>query len=263
VYPRDQPPALRPWLRDNALRLPLLASDYLEAPAGSGSWEDIAIRDSAIAHAQVASHMLVVAPPESSSTSVPCRVSIPPDARQGTNPAGAGGQDAGRGEQRGSETGGEGARAASTCGLVSGWHVQKGDRCNMAFLQACHSILHGVGAVDRLHWFTCAAQALACIASSMAEPPPLIWKNAAAALEQLQLVLGDDAALERSKLSALSRYAAAEICDAARLSVAASRNSSLSVASAAAARVASGGEELASIVAMLAAGDLPVPCLAR
>ena len=137
--------------------------------------------------------------------------------------------------------------------------MQRGDRCNLAFLQACQSILHGVGAVDRLHWFTCAAQALVCIASSMAEPPPLIWKNAAAAMEQLQLLLGDDAALERTKLSALSRYAVAEICGAAWSSAAVS-NSSMS---AAAARVASGGGELAGIVAMLAAGGLPVPCLAR
>ena len=53
VYPRERPPALRAWLRDNALRLPVLASDYLVSSERMGSWEAIAARDRAIAHAQV------------------------------------------------------------------------------------------------------------------------------------------------------------------------------------------------------------------
>ena len=85
-----------------------------------------------------------------------------------------------------------------------------GDQCNIAYLQACQGILHGDDAVERLHWFTCAAQALICIATSMADPPAIVWKNAAAALEQMQL-LSQDSWLEQTKLTALSRYAFAEV----------------------------------------------------
>ena len=259
VYPRLEPPALRPWLRDNALRLPLLASDYVEAAAHSGEWEDIATRDSAIAHAQVASHMLMVAPPESSSSStVPCRISIPADLSPARGPTTGREEDAAAGYRRRERDERRGQSAASwNCSVVKGRHVATGDKCNIAFLQACQGVLHGDGAVDRLHWFACAAQALVCIATSMADPPALVWKNAAAALEQMQL-LSQDVWLERTKLTVLSRYAFAEICVEAQ---AHSSSGNSSVTALAGDRVAQGGAELLHIVEILAASGLPVPCL--
>lgn len=263
IYPRNEPPPLRPWLRDNGMRLPVLSSNFIAAPAGSGLWEDVAIRDAAIAHAQVASHMLVNPPPatpapasasaspSSSSSSAPagqhadgtqgagCRVVIAPDKRD----AGSGADGVGHA--------GDGASQSSRgvlpiCSTLEGWEIAEGEKCNLVFLQACRGILEGVGDIDRLSWFSCAAQALICIASSMAEPPPLIWKNAAAAMEQILIQLGDPLkqdyeSHEATKMMALSRYATAEICKSKT-------------------PVAEGDAELALVLDMLADAGMPVTC---
>ena len=114
---------------------------------------------------------------------------------------------------------GEGAlpEQPKECGTLEGVAVE-GDRCNLGYLEACQDVLEGLGPVEHLSWFACSAQILICIASSMAEPPPLIWKNAAAALEQMQLISNDDAnsekgkMLEETKLGALYHYASAHLC---------------------------------------------------
>jgi hypothetical protein len=41
VYPRLEPPPLRLWLTDSALRLPVLSSRQIHARAASGSWEQV------------------------------------------------------------------------------------------------------------------------------------------------------------------------------------------------------------------------------
>ena len=256
IYPRLEPPPLRPWLRDSAMRLPMLSSNFIAAPAGSGLWEDIAIRDAAIAHAQVASHMLVNPPPTPVFASAAASSSSSSSAPSGQNADGTQGAgcrvviaqhkgDAGRGAD------GDGARKSGRsvlpiCGTLDGWEIAEGEKCNLVFLQACRGILEGVGAIDRISWFTCAAQALICIASSMAEPPPLIWKNAAAAMEQIQMQLGDTLkqdydSYEATKMMALSRYATAEICKTKT-------------------PAAEEDAELANVLDMLAAAGMSVTC---
>ena len=113
VYPRLHPPAPRAWLRDNALRLPMLSSDFVASAAESGLWEDIANRDAAIAHAQVASHMLIAVPPaDASAPPHPTSATLPPDAssvlHSSQNPSG----------------GGVGLRCMVTLAHAGGWNTR-------------------------------------------------------------------------------------------------------------------------------------------
>ena len=182
VYPRLQPPAPRAWLRDNALRLPILPSDFVASSAESGLWEDIANRDAAIAHAQVASHMLVV-PPDASPTSPspsPDASPVPPsshnDGRGGsacmvTIPRGGGGSTRGKGGREGAESG-SGTRELAVCGTIEGVEVGRGDGCNLAYLEACQDVLEGQAPLEQLSWFSCAAQVPPLSPPSRCSPPP-------------------------------------------------------------------------------------------
>ena len=276
IYPRDAPPRLRPWLRDNALRLPVLDSGCIRGHTDSGTWEAMAARDSAIAHAQVASHMLAVSPqhpsfaacsPASASTSALCLQSLAADEARTRCRL----QVRGDTEPRDTaEAGGIGL-----CGTVEGWQVGEGDQCNIAFLDTCHGIVNGDGPLVRLEWLRCAAQALLCVASVMQLPPPLVWKNAAAALEQIQRVRADfvgkegvepeaEADLEATKMRALHRYATSVLCVNSASSHATAANTGPESASgqeAISARAeASGDPELAGIVAVLASRGMSVTC---
>ena len=129
-----------------------------------------------------------------------------------------------------------------------------GDKCNLLFLEACRDIFEGQGEIDRVSWLTCCAQSLLCVAEFMAEPPPLIWKNVAAAMEQIQLssVGGSDtqsaayASDEATKMTALSKYATAELCKKKMLTSSFDNEG--------------GDSELRVILEMLADAGMPVSC---
>jgi len=90
----------------------------------------------------------------------------------------------------------------------------------------------------------------------MAEPPSLIWKNVAAAMEQIQLssVGGSDeqsaayASDEATKMTALFKYATAELCKEKMLTSSSDNEG--------------GNAELRVILEMLAAAGMPVSCRA-
>jgi len=130
----------------------------------------------------------------------------------------------------------------------------EGDKCNLLFLEACRDVFEGEGEIDRVSWLTCCAQSLLCVAASMAEPPPLIWKNVAAAMEQIQLSsVGDSdaqsaayASDEATKMTALSKYATAELCKDKMLTSSSDNQG--------------GNAELRVILEMLADAGMPVSC---